>query len=258
MRMHPSESPQESPSIRRLVIAPHADDEALGCGGLLAKYHEDATVVVLAHLDDTRAREFEQARSVLGYANAYFLDLPDGSVGREMHSLVGLMDSVLNACKPHELYLPYPSLHQDHMATYEAGMRAARLSMTDGHWFPPTVMVYDVPAYDVTLYPTDLRWNVFEALDETHVGKKVEAVLAYDSQRVRGPHPANGIKQHAHAVGSARQVDWAEQYALVRSVRGVAIPPHPTRVHPEEALQVLAPSTTGTGNGSRHNGRVLP
>jgi hypothetical protein len=29
----------------------------------------------------------------------------------------------------------------------------------------------------------------------------------------------NGIKQSAHAVGSARQISWAEQYALVREVR---------------------------------------
>jgi len=237
------------------VIAPHADDEALGCGGLLAKYHEDCAVVVLARLDDTRAAEFEHARRLLGYGGAFLLDLPDGSVGLDMHSLVGLLDDALNVCRPHELYLPYPSLHQDHVAAYEAGMRAARLSMTEGHWYPPTVMVYDVPAYDVTLYPTDLRWNVFESLDDSHIEKKVQAVLAYHSQSVRGPHPVNGIKQHASAIGSARQVDWAEQYALVRSVRGIdGRQPLGDRGHNGAAVLDDVPIMNGN---LKQNGRVL-
>jgi len=33
------------------------------------------------------------------------------------------------------------------------------------------------------------------------------------------PHPANSIKQQAEALGAARQVHWAEQYAMVRVVR---------------------------------------
>ena len=54
-----------------------------------------------------------------------------------MRGLVGALDEVLAEWQPSELYLPFPSLHQDHIAAYEAGMRAARLSMTEGHWFTP-------------------------------------------------------------------------------------------------------------------------
>lgn len=210
--------------VPRLIVAPHADDEVLGCGGLLAKYPDDCGVVVLAEPADVRSKEFARAQDALGYQDAYFLNLPDGSVGADMHLLVGLLDHVMELCRPEELYLPYPSMHQDHVAAYEAGMRSARLSMSALHWFPPTVLVYDVAAYDLSLYPTDLRWNIFEELTEVDVDKKVEAAAAYTSQQVRGPHPLNGIKQAAHALGSARQVGWAEQYALVRAVRGARRP----------------------------------
>lgn len=206
--------------VQRLIVAPHADDEVLGCGGLLAKYPEECGVVVLAEPADVRRKEFDNAQEALGYRQASFLNLPDGSVGINMHLLVGLLDHVLELCRPEELYLPYPSMHQDHVAAYEAGMRSARLSMSALHWFPPTVLVYDVAAYDLSLYPTDLRWNIFEELSEAEVDKKLEAAAAYTSQQVQGPHPLNGIKQAAHALGSARQVGWAEQYALVRAVRG--------------------------------------
>ena len=213
------DAPMELDPVRRLIVAPHADDESLGCGGLLAKYPEECAVVVLAHPDDVRAKEFAVAQQILGYKTAFFLDQSDGSVGERMHDLVGLLDRVMVMCRPEEVYLPYPSVHQDHVAAYEAGVRSARLSMSAGHWFPPTVMVYDVAAYDLQLYPTDLRWNFFEALDEEDIERKCEAVGAYASQQVQGPHPLNGIKQAAHALGSARQVAYAEQFALVRAVR---------------------------------------
>jgi N-acetylglucosamine malate deacetylase 1 len=215
---NPALSPESEP-VRRLIVAPHADDEALGCGGLIAKHPGDCAVVVLARPDDVRAKEFGVAQGVLGYSRAYFLDLDDGYIGSDMHELVGQLDSVIAMCRPRDLYVPYPSMHQDHIAAYEAAVRSSRLSMNPDHWFTPSVFVYDVAAYDLTLYPTELRWNVFESLEEHHVDQKIEAIAAYYSQAVTGPHPMNGIKQSAHAVGSARQISWAEQYALVREVR---------------------------------------
>jgi LmbE family N-acetylglucosaminyl deacetylase len=205
--------------VARAVVAPHCDDETLGCGGLLAKYRDECGVIVLTAPDKVREKEFDRAREVLGYQHAVYLQQADGSLDHDMHGLVGMLDGVLSEWQPDELYLPFPSLHQDHIAAYESGMRAARLSMTEGHHFTPSVYVYDVAVYDAQLYPSDLRWNVFEALDEDQIDRKVEALEAYSSQAVTGPHPVNSIKQMAHAIGAARQVAWAEQYALVRGVR---------------------------------------
>jgi LmbE family N-acetylglucosaminyl deacetylase len=170
-------------------------------------------------MDEVRVKEFEAAQEVLGYRHAHFLGLPDGYVGADMAGLVACLDGVFRKWQPTEVYLPYPSMHQDHTATYEAGIRSSRLSMHFDHWFPPMVLVYDVSAYDVNLYPTDLRWNVFESLTAEHIDKKVQALLAYESQRVLGPHPANEVKTIAQALGASRRVDFAEQYALVRGVR---------------------------------------
>lgn len=205
--------------MKRLVLAPHCDDEALGCGGLLAKYPEECGVVVVSAPDEVRRKEFEVAKEILGYRTSCFLGLRDGSIGEDMHSLVGLLDDVVAQFEPQELYLPFPSMHQDHIATYEAGIRAGRLSMSEGHWFTPSLFVYDVAAYDVVLYPTDLRWNVFEPLSEDDIDKKVDALSAYSSQAITGPHPINSVKQQAGVIGNARQVAWAEPYALVRKVR---------------------------------------
>lgn len=205
--------------MRRVVLAPHCDDETLGCGGLLAKYPDQSSVVVMAMPDDVRRKEFHVAKDILGYRSAMFLGLRDGHVGDDMHDLVAILDQVVSSMEPEELYLPFPSMHQDHIAVYEAGIRAGRLSMTEGHWFTPSLFVYDVAAYDVALYPTNLEWNTFEALSEESIDKKVDALGCYASQAVTGPHPINSVKQQAAVIGHARQLDWAESYALVRGVR---------------------------------------
>jgi len=207
------------PVFKRLIVAPHCDDEALGCGGLLSKYPEQCSVVVLARPDEIRLKEFEESKTVLGYHAAHFFDIEDGYVGADMAGLVGMLDCLLAALRPDEVYLPYPSMHQDHISGYEAGIRAGRLSMSEGHHFTPSVYVYDVAAYDVDLYPTDLRWNTFEALDEEQIDAKADAIAQYASQRVLTPHPANSVKQHAESIGASRQVEWAEAYASVRVVR---------------------------------------
>ena len=176
-------------------------------------------MIVLADPDEVREKEFRRAKEVLGYAEHRLLNIPDGSLHVDMRSLVRVLDVVIAEWKPQELYLPFPSLHQDHIAAYEAGMRAARLSMTEGHHFTPSIYVYDVAVYDAVLYPTELKWNMYESLTEDQIDRKVEALEAYASQAVTGPHPTNSIKQQAHVLGAARQVAWAEQYAMVRGVR---------------------------------------
>ena len=205
--------------MRRLVIAPHMDDEALGCGGLLAKYPGDSTVVVVTESGATRRAEHAKALKVLGVTDSRCLDFKDGTTQQHMSELVRELDQVMADVRPDEVYLPFPSLHQDHIAVYEAGMRSARLSMSVDHWVPNSVLVYDIAVYDVNLYPSDLRWNVFEALTEEQADKKAAACDAYASENPGGAHPMNSVKEIAATVGHMRKVAFAEQYALVRQVR---------------------------------------
>ena len=207
---------------RRMVIAPHADDESMGCGGLMAKYPEDWTIVLVAQPDKTRYGELMAAFAELGVRKSLVeLNLPDGTVGREPRWLVARFDALLVDYQPDELYLPWPGVHQDHVAVYEAGMRAARLSMSGAHWCPPRVLVYDIPVYDLELYPTGLRWNVFESLTGEQVSAKARAVAAYQSQVDHSPYFALGkeVLDGARALGAQHGVLYAERYALVRDVR---------------------------------------
>lgn len=75
-----------------LVIAPHPDDETLGCGGIIAQMlQNDVTVAVLLVTDGNgggrmpnikkiRMHEFECAKTVLGFTKDFRLAFPDGGL----------------------------------------------------------------------------------------------------------------------------------------------------------------------------------
>ena len=94
--------PYAFPSGTALVIAPHADDEVLGCGGLIAakreRGHEVQVVFITdsaaSHRDhhaltgeavaDMRRAEALQSLALLGVpaTHVYFFDVPDGTLNK--------------------------------------------------------------------------------------------------------------------------------------------------------------------------------
>lgn len=161
-----------------LCIAPHPDDEILGCGGLLAllaaspcRVHvlilsggENASGMESMDLAECRVQESLRAAQVLGLPEPAFLQLPD----RGMHyaePLIKIFEDALERHQPQYLLLPSLSEpHPDHQAVALAGLAAAQRSR-----FPETVLFYEVGA---PLHPNSmvdisgiapLKWQALDA-----------------------------------------------------------------------------------------------
>ncbi len=116
--------PQDLRGGRLLVLAPHPDDEVIGCGGLVALHlREGRAVHVVVATDGAQAgdgaqREAESrtALALLGDATIEFLRFPD----RELENAVELdvrLAAILRQQKPDLIAVPSPlEIHPDHIA----------------------------------------------------------------------------------------------------------------------------------------------
>jgi len=218
--------------MKILIIAPHPDDEVLGCGGTIAKYAKNGSevylcVVTKGYTPDwseeflkNRPKEIEKANKILGIKKTYFLDYPtvklDTIPQKELNEAIS---KVVNEVKPDILYIPHKGdLNKDHRLVFESSLVATR---------PANHKVKKILSYE-TLSETE--WgqpievfipNVYVDISET-LGKKIEAMKAYGSELKQYPHPRSLeiIETLAKKRGSEVGVKFAEAFILIKEIVG--------------------------------------
>ncbi|HKR65279.1 MAG TPA: PIG-L family deacetylase [Thermoanaerobaculia bacterium] len=114
---------------RLLVLAPHPDDEVIGCGGVVAQHlRELSTVRVIvatngAEAGDAATREAESRRGLdlLGPADLRFLRFPDRGLLEAGDALQDVLRNELLDFKPDLVLVPSPiEIHPDHLALAQA------------------------------------------------------------------------------------------------------------------------------------------
>ncbi len=121
-----------------IVLAPHPDDEALGCSGtlsLLNKAGVSTTVVFITNGDrlygepspalaEQREKEAVRASELLGCNEPLFLGFPDGEADSHIDAIAGKLAGIIAQKNPDIIFAPSPmDHHRDHIATSKAALK---------------------------------------------------------------------------------------------------------------------------------------
>ncbi|MCF6278215.1 MAG: PIG-L family deacetylase [Anaerolineales bacterium] len=217
-----------------LVIAAHPDDEALGCGGVIARHAAEGEAVHV--LVVTRAgpplfceetvaetwQEMRKAHAILGVRKMHALNFPAPKLDTVPgHALADSIQHVIAEVRPETVYVHHSGdIHLDHQAVYKATLVAAR-------------PINACPVKRILCYETlsETEWassvgdyafvpNVFIDISAT-LEIKLEAMACYQSQLREQPHSRSlgTLRALAELRGNTVGVDAAEAFMLVREIR---------------------------------------
>jgi LmbE family N-acetylglucosaminyl deacetylase len=216
-----------------LIIAPHPDDEVLGCGGVMARHAaqgDDVHVLVVTRgtpemyppeQEEQTRQELRAAHDILSVSSVHFLDFLapklDTIPGYQLADAIG---GVIRSLYPSIIYLPHRGdIHSDHRAVYQATLVAAR-------------PINDCPVRKLLCYETlsETEWaapfgddsfipTVFVDITD-YLNQKLKAMACYHTELKQPPHPRSlqAIEALAKLRGATVSLPAVEAFMLVREI----------------------------------------
>jgi N-acetylglucosamine malate deacetylase 1 len=219
-----------------MVVAAHPDDEALGCGGTIAKHVAAGDAVHLIFVADgvssrnpssISAPRFEReaatkkAASLLGASSIEFFEFPDNQLDTvALLEIVQCLEPRIALLKPNIIYTHHcGDLNVDHRQVHAAVITACRPS--------PSGTVREIYAFEI---PSSTEWSSTGLMpfvpnhyvDITNFLKKKMSVLeAYEVEMRPFPHARSVENLQALALhrGASVGLAAAEAFMVVRVLR---------------------------------------
>lgn len=221
-------------SIRRaLVLAPHPDDEVLGCGGTIARLAgmgREVHVGIITCGHEPRysaasvaqvADEARAAHARLGVTRTHQLDFPAAELDRVAHGALNAgIDALVESIDPDTLFVPFlGDIHLDHQLVFASAMVAAR---PRARAFPVRIYAYETLSETnwnaAPLTPAFIP-NVFVDIGE-HLEAKLAAFALFASQVREAPDERSlaTITALATLRGATVHRAAAEAFILIREI----------------------------------------
>lgn len=218
---------------RVLVVAPHPDDEILGCGGTIARLAQaghdvDVCLVTRGQPPAFDAQGVEQvlaemagAHARIGVRRCHHLDFPAAALeGVPAARLNAALAEVVSRVRPDTLLLPFlGDIHRDHQLAFLGAMVAAR--PRDEH-APARILCYETLS-ETNWYapPTSPAFipNLFVDIAAT-LALKLEAFAMFASQVKAFPDERSlqTVESLARVRGSSVYLEAAEAFMVIREI----------------------------------------
>lgn len=220
-----------------LVIAPHADDEVLGCGATISKLAKEGheVYVLIATNASVGAPELfgpeiirqvrseaMEAHKILKVHETVFLELPAPALDQyPRYKMANEIASVIKKFAVDTVFIPHRGdCHKDHAVIHECAMVACRPlanctvkrvyayeTLSETEWGEPVAADFFVP----------VKYNTFTA---NEFAVKLEAMSCFKSQLY--PFPASRSLEAIEALAKFRgctvSADRAEAFEVLREV----------------------------------------
>jgi len=217
-----------------LAIAPHPDDETLGCGGTILKHKKEGDkvhwLIVTAMKENIgysvikirqRSTEIEKVIKVYGFSSVHQCAFPATMLDAiPMSEIVFKIGSVIKKVQPNIVYVPfYGDVHSDHRIVFDAVSSCLK-------WFRypsiERVLAYEtLSETDVALAPSTSIFhpNVFIDVSK-FLRKKIDIMKLYKGEMGTFPFPRSkeAICALAAVRGTASGFKAAEAFVLLKEI----------------------------------------
>lgn len=218
-----------------LVIAPHPDDETLGCGGTLLRHIDEGAsvhwlIVTDLHLEKSstaknahklRRNEVTAVAEKYGFASVHSLKFPTTRLDEiPRRKIVQSIGSVVAKIGPAILYVPFEGdIHSDHRVVFDSTIACTK-------WFRyPSVkriLAYETPSEtDFTMSSTRIGFQPNVFVDITpYLDMKIEIMKHYTGEMGAFPFPRSekALRAHSSVRGAASGCFAAEAFMLLKEI----------------------------------------
>ena len=199
-----------------LVIAPHPDDESIGCGGTIClhvKRGDRVSAVFLTsgelglkHLPKEKAWKIREAEAVkaakiLGISSLTFLHQSDWYLGDQIKKAAAALKPILHSLAPELIYLPHEGeWHPDH----KAAARIVRSALGNKK----------IPLRGYEIWSPMTEYDHYENISSV-MTRKIRAVRCHRSQMHEFPYDRaiTGLNQYRGVIAAKAQ--FAEVFKTV-------------------------------------------
>ncbi|WP_135081381.1 PIG-L family deacetylase [Terasakiella sp. SH-1] len=217
-----------------LVIAPHPDDETLGCGGTLLKHKANGDrihwlIITCMNVEQgfsaerirNRKVEIVEVSKQFQFDSVFELNYPSTLLDTiPMSDFVLRISDVIKEIKPEVVYLPHGGdIHSDHYAVYQSAkpcIKWFRYPSIKRTYIYETISETDFSLPDSSFFQPNVFINISEFID-----KKIEIMKIYGGEMKEFPFPRSerAIRALAEQRGSQVGCHAAEAFMLLKEFK---------------------------------------
>jgi LmbE family N-acetylglucosaminyl deacetylase len=221
--------------MKILAIAPHPDDETLGCGGTLLKSAAEGAeihwlLMTAAHEPQftpaqisQQLRQIEAARQAYPFASLTWLKFPATRLDQVPRGdMVNQVREVVARLRPDTVYVPHRGdIHTDHRDVFLATQAVLKTFYLRAQGVR-RVLAYEVPSETDAMVPAAENAflpTVFVDISATFERKlEIMRMFAAEVHPEPLPRSPSSIRALARHRGATIGVEYAEAFALVREL----------------------------------------